>query len=144
MDTENAASFPTGLSPHAAECYRKHRTIEVVFMIRFVTGSIGWLLPILLIALLLNELVAVVAGMLLLVTLSWRDLLGSTEAQLQLLIALGVMTLGVFQFVLISFLTGFSSPEEYPEEEVEGPVWVLPPSAFFTPREKRRRRPRSK
>jgi hypothetical protein len=114
-------------------------------MIRFVTGSIGWLLPILLIALLLSEFVAVVAGLLLLVSLPWRDLLGSTEAQLQLLIALGVMTLGVFQFVLISFLTGFSSlPEEYPEEEVEGPVWVLPPSAFFTPREKRRRYPRSK
>jgi hypothetical protein len=84
-------------------------------------------------------------GMLLLVTLPWRDLLESTEAQLRLLLAMGVMTLGVGQFALVSFLINyFSLPEEQLEEEVAGPVWVLPPSAFFTQGEKRRRRQRRK
>jgi hypothetical protein len=100
---------------------------------------IGWLVPILFIGLLLSELIAVGAGMLLLVTLPWWDLLESTEVQLQLLLAMGVMTLGVGQFALIGFLTGFPWPSEEPSEEEEEPVWVLPPAELFTPRRQRRR-----
>jgi hypothetical protein len=114
-------------------------------MFRFLINVSGWLLPVLGICLFLSEAIAVVVGLLLFVTLPWRDLFSNTEVQLRLLLAMGVMTLGVGQFALISFLiNSFSSPQDPTEEEIESPIFVLPPNAFFTPTEKRQRRPRTK
>ena len=105
---------------------------------------LGWLIGFFFLALLLSQLVAVLAGMLLLVTLAWWNLLSSTEVQLRLLLAVGVMTLGLGQLALFQYLTGFPSlSEESSEEEDLEPAWVLPSSEFFAPK-RRRRRPRKK
>jgi hypothetical protein len=114
-------------------------------MLRFLINFSGWLLPIVGICLFLSEVTAVVVGLLLFVTLPWRDLFSSTEVQLRLLLAMGVVTLGVGQFALISFLiNSFASPQDQTEEEIDSPVFILPPNTFFTPTEKRQRRPRNK
>jgi hypothetical protein len=108
-------------------------------MLKFMLNLIGWLVPILGIVFLLSELVAIATGILLLVTLSWQELLSSMEVQVRLLLAVGLMTLGVGQFALISFLLGpFSQSDELLEEE--RPVFVLPPSEFSTHGGRRRRR----
>jgi hypothetical protein len=115
------------------------------FLPEMIDRVLGWLVLLVAALLLLSQFVAVVAGLLLLVTLPWRDLLDNTEAQVRLLLAMGVMTLGVGQFALLAFLSGFpQSPEEQAQEEGEGPVFVLPPSAFFPHGGKRRRRQRNK
>jgi hypothetical protein len=115
-------------------------------MLRLILSLIGLLVPVLGIILFLSELVAIVAGILLLVTLSWQNLLSSTDVQLRLLLATGLMTLGVGQFALISFLLNYSSPlrESLSDEEDERPVFILPSSEFFTHGSKRRRRQRNK
>ena len=117
----------------------------MIFPFTFLVKALGWVLPILGVALLLSEFVAVVTGLLMMITLPWREILQNTEAQLRLVLALGAMTLVMVQFTLVSYLLNtYPSAEEPLEENEASPIFVLPPTAFFPSAERKPRRRKKK